>query len=108
VFVSINHKWRKENSTSNWDFCTSAAGTSAISVPLGALILIGQPVTFSLGPERSSPPRLSIIVLPFANLAGDPEQESFVDGVTESLTTDLSRIRSGATSLNGDYGRNAD
>ncbi len=30
--------------------------------------------------------------LPFANLSGDPEQEYFVDGVTESLTTDLSRI----------------
>jgi TolB-like protein len=32
------------------------------------------------------------VVLPFANLGGDPEQEYFVDGVTESLTTDLSRI----------------
>jgi TolB-like protein len=31
--------------------------------------------------------------LPFANLGGDPEQEHFVDGVTENLTTDLSRIR---------------
>src|SRR5208282_3316505 len=40
----------------------------------------------------SLPPRLSIVVLPFANLGGDPEQEYFVDGVTESLTTDLSRI----------------
>jgi TolB-like protein len=38
-------------------------------------------------------PRLSIVVLPFANLSGDPEQDYFVDGVTESLTTDLSRIR---------------
>jgi hypothetical protein len=40
----------------------------------------------------AGPPRLSIVVLPFANLGGDPEQEYFVDGVTESLTTDLSRI----------------
>src|SRR6478672_7456834 len=39
-----------------------------------------------------SAPRLSIVVLPFANLGGDPEQDYFVDGVTESLTTDLSRI----------------
>jgi TolB-like protein/class 3 adenylate cyclase len=37
-------------------------------------------------------PRLSIVVLPFMNLGSDPEQEYFVDGVTESLTTDLSRI----------------
>jgi len=40
-----------------------------------------------------SPPHLSIVVLPFSNLSGDPEQDYFVDGVTESLTTDLSRIR---------------
>jgi TolB-like protein/class 3 adenylate cyclase/cytochrome c-type biogenesis protein CcmH/NrfG len=43
---------------------------------------------------RSEPraPRLSIVVLPFTNIGGDPEQDYFVDGVTESLTTDLSRI----------------
>jgi TolB-like protein/class 3 adenylate cyclase len=43
--------------------------------------------------NRKGPPRLSIVVLPFANMGADPEQEHFVDGVTESLTTDLSRIR---------------
>ena len=43
-------------------------------------------------PEKSAPPRLSLVVLPFANIGGDPEQDYFVDGVTESLTTDLSRI----------------
>jgi len=40
----------------------------------------------------SSPPRLSIVVLPFANIGGDHKEEYFVDGITESLTTDLSRI----------------
>ena len=44
-------------------------------------------------PEKPGPPRLSIVVLPFANIGGDPQHEPFVDGVTESLTTDLSRIR---------------
>jgi TolB-like protein/class 3 adenylate cyclase/Tfp pilus assembly protein PilF len=43
-------------------------------------------------PELRGPPRRSIVVLPFANIGGDPEQEYFADGVTESLTTDLSRI----------------
>jgi TolB-like protein/tetratricopeptide (TPR) repeat protein len=42
--------------------------------------------------EPVSTPRLSIVVLPFLNLSGDPQQEYFVDSVTESLTTDLSRI----------------
>ena len=37
-------------------------------------------------------PRLSIVVLPFHNLSSDPEQEYFADGITEDLTTDLSRI----------------
>jgi TolB-like protein len=37
-------------------------------------------------------PRLSIVVLPFANLSNDPDQQYFADGLTEDLTTDLSRI----------------
>ena len=37
-------------------------------------------------------PRLSIVVLPFANLSNDPQQEYFADGITDDLTTDLSRI----------------
>jgi TolB-like protein/Flp pilus assembly protein TadD len=39
-----------------------------------------------------SAPHLSIVVLPFANLSDDRGQDHFADGVTESLTTDLSRI----------------
>jgi TolB-like protein/class 3 adenylate cyclase len=70
-----------------------------------ALKNIARPVrVFAINPSAESstpvasasnkpgPPRLSIVVLPFANMSGDPEQEYFVDGVTESLTTDLSRI----------------
>jgi TolB-like protein len=38
------------------------------------------------------PPRLSIAVLPFINLSRDPDQEYFADGITDDLTTDLSRI----------------
>jgi TolB-like protein len=43
-------------------------------------------------PAAKSAPRLSIVVLPFANLSNDPDQEYFVDGITDDLTTDLSRI----------------
>jgi adenylate cyclase len=43
----------------------------------------------------TSPPpaHLSVVVLPFTNLSGDPAQDYFADGITENLTTDLSRIR---------------
>jgi adenylate cyclase len=51
-----------------------------------------KPSPPALAVEKMVPPRLSLVVLPFANIGGDPEQEYFVDGVTESLTTDLSRI----------------
>ena len=54
---------------------------------------ISPPEPSAFEPGRRGPPRLSIVVLPFANIGGGAEQEHFVDGVTESLTTDLSRIR---------------
>ncbi|HZZ24661.1 MAG TPA: adenylate/guanylate cyclase domain-containing protein [Roseiarcus sp.] len=41
----------------------------------------------------TGPRRFSIVVLPFANLSSDPEQQYFADGVIENLTTDLSRLR---------------
>jgi len=42
--------------------------------------------------DRTEAPRLSIVVLPFSNLSGDPSQDYFADGITEDLTSDLSRI----------------
>src|SRR6516164_6840429 len=61
----------------------AVADLPAASVPSAPLI--SQPAVA---------PRLSIVVLPFANLSNDPEQQYFVDGITEDLTTDLSRIAS--------------
>jgi len=40
----------------------------------------------------TQPARLSLVVLPFTNLSGDTSQDYFADGITENLTTDLSRI----------------
>jgi adenylate cyclase len=64
------------------------------------LILIGAGAWYFLGANRpatvtSNAPatHLSIVVLPFRNLSGDPSQDYFADGITENLTTDLSRIR---------------
>ena len=67
------------------------------------LVLIAAGAWYLLAGNRAAPiasnapteaAHLSIVVLPFANLSGDPAQDYFVDGITENLTTDLSRIRS--------------
>ena len=63
----------------------------------GALILLvvataGWQVTSHWLPSAVAVPRLSIVVLPFANLSGDPAQQYFADGITEDLATDLSRL----------------
>ena len=43
-------------------------------------------------PKTLAPHRLSICVLPFANMSGDPEQEYFSDGISEDIITDLSKV----------------
>jgi TolB-like protein/Tfp pilus assembly protein PilF len=46
----------------------------------------------SLTTEPTTAGRLSIVVLPFANLSNDPDQKYFTDGITGDLTAELSRI----------------
>jgi adenylate cyclase len=58
------------------------------------LILIAAGAWYFLGANRPArAAHLSIVVLPFTNLSSDPAQDYFAEGVTENLTTDLSRIR---------------
>ena len=52
----------------------------------------GGPVTSVTSSPTPAAPRLSIVVLPFTNLSKDPEQQYFADGITEDVTTDLSRL----------------
>src|SRR4051812_49396580 len=53
---------------------------------------VGRAMTLQSRAAAVDVPRLSIVVLPFANLNRGPEQQYFADGITEDLTTDLSRI----------------
>lgn len=69
-----------------------------IDRPVQAYAVLPHELATATAGTRSWPnsilsPHLSIVVLPLANLSGDPGHDYFVDGVTESLTTDLSRIR---------------
>jgi adenylate cyclase len=43
--------------------------------------------------QRSAAMKPSLVVLPFVNMSGDPEQEFFADGLTEDIITELSRFR---------------
>jgi TolB-like protein len=62
-----------------------------IARPVRAYAIETAPVGL-VAASAPSAPRLSIVVLPFANLSNDPDQEYFADALTEDLTTDLSRI----------------
>jgi TolB-like protein/class 3 adenylate cyclase len=69
-----------------------------------ALLLVAVGAWYFLGASRTAPvassvsasataEHLSIVVMPFRNLSNDPSQDYFADGITDNLTTDLSRIR---------------
>ena len=53
-----------------------------------------EPVQATPAPALALPDRPSIVVLPFHNLSGDPEQDYFADGIVEDLITALSRFKS--------------
>ena len=79
-------------------FVLLGAGIVAlIAIAGGAWYFLGAnrpaTVTSNAPAARADAAHLSIVVLPFRNLSGDPSQDYFADGITENLTTDLSRIR---------------
>jgi adenylate cyclase len=79
-------------------FLLLGAGIVAlIAIAGGAWYFLGadRPVTVTSNAPatRAEAAHLSIVVMPFTNLSGDPSQDYFADGITENLTTDLSRIR---------------
>jgi TolB-like protein/DNA-binding winged helix-turn-helix (wHTH) protein len=68
------------------------SATADKQAPPAALITAVAPSAALAKLAAAPAPRMSIVVLPFTNLSGDPTQEYFADGFTEDLTTDLSRI----------------
>ena len=54
--------------------------------------LVGDPQPQASAPRRSDAHEVSVCVLPFQNMSGDPEQEYFSDGISEDITTDLSKV----------------
>jgi TolB-like protein len=69
-----------------------ALGRAAVAVLSSVTAKAPPRATRRRATRRRELPRLSIVVLPFTNLSNDPDQEYFADGITDDLTTDLSRI----------------
>ena len=61
-----------------------------IERPVHVFIVRPQHENAGLGADRDE--KVSICVLPFANMSGDPEQEYFSDGISEDIITDLSKV----------------
>ena len=86
----IKHSVPRQHSV----FILLGAGVVALIVIAGAAwSLLGPNRPAMITSNRPEAAHLSIVVLPFTNLSSDPSQDYFADGITENLTTDLSRIR---------------
>jgi TolB-like protein len=77
----------------------ATADYRVVAVVGGVGIIVGDTLwrnhrrTQHASPAPELPDRPSIVVLPFQNMSGDPEQEYFADGMAVDITTSLSRIR---------------
>jgi hypothetical protein len=71
-------------------------GFAPLAAAIAALLLLAAAGGwYMLGDRLKTPveaPHLSIVVLPFGNLSGDPAQDYLVDALTDELTTSLARI----------------
>jgi adenylate cyclase len=71
--------------------------SAPLAAAIAALLLLAGVVGWSMLGGRLTKSvqaaHLSVVVLPFTNLSGDPSQDYFADGLTENLTTELSRIK---------------
>jgi adenylate cyclase len=75
---------------SGWDGGDSSPGWRKLKASVTALAGAAPPAV--AGKPRANRRQLCICVLPFQNMSGDAEQEYFSDGISEDITTDLSKI----------------
>jgi adenylate cyclase len=73
-----------------WDGQRSSPGWRKLLASVEALA--GPRSASAESPRRSSTRTVSVCVLPFSNMSGDAEQEYFSDGISEDITTDLSKV----------------
>jgi adenylate cyclase len=79
-----------------WPTSKSRLGFGALTAFAALLLVVAASGWFLLAGRSVKPApaaHFSVVVLPFTNLSGEPSQDYFADGVTENLTTELSRIK---------------
>jgi adenylate cyclase len=74
-----------------WAENRDSAAFKALCVALQAKLKLSAPKA-AVDTDKAKRPAVSICVLPFANMSGDPEQEYFSDGITEDIITDLGKV----------------
>ena len=74
-----------------WSGDLDSHGWKKVVASVADLVAGGAPAASPAAPQHALR-KLSICVLPFANMSGDPEQEYFSDGISEDIITDLSKV----------------
>jgi len=87
--AAISAARRVTRSTRNWVLAGGLA--AAMALVLGYQFAPSPSTTATQQPQAGE---ISVVVLPFTNLSGDPEQEYFSDGMTEEITAALARVPS--------------
>lgn len=75
-----------------WDGDPEAPGWRKVAASVAELAGAATRASAPAARPEPAPRNLSICVLPFANMSGDPEQEYFSDGISEDIITDLSKV----------------
>jgi TolB-like protein len=75
----------------SWQLAQTQPERASAVEPTATVEEPGVETPTSAASSAREAPRLSIVILPFLNISGSEEDDPFVDGITESLTTDLSR-----------------
>src|SRR3954469_6935826 len=77
-----------------WDGDTSSPGWRKLEGSVATLVrgTGGEGLPLEAPEAKPQAVQASICVLPFVNMSGEPEQEYFSDGISEDITTDLSKI----------------
>jgi TolB-like protein len=99
---AVSRELRSSAAPSRGRWASRVLAVLAVGLVVGGAVVVVRPLVPRLlltladlqvpPPEPALPERPSVAVLPFASLSEDTEQDYFADGITEDLTTDLSRI----------------